>query len=261
MLDDSAVGAGYRLIVYETLGSTNQEALSRGRAGEDGRLWLQARAQTEGRGRKGRAWSSPAGNLYTTLLLVDPAEPRRAAEIGFVAGLALARAVRRLPGMPDDVRIKWPNDLVCRGAKLAGILVEGTQRPDNVFACAIGFGVNCVSHPTVPAYPTTDLSAIAAREISATSVLNLLSSEMVAALALWDKGMGFVEVRDAWLGLALPAGSALTVTTPSSTTQGLFDTIDQRGRLVLRTVTGLWTVEAADVFLTGRDLPTRSQEG
>ena len=144
----AAVAAGYRHLAFDTLGSTNDEALSRARAGDPGKLWIVAGSQSRGRGRVGRSWSSPVGNLYASLLLVDPAEPRFAAELGFVAGLALARAVNRVAGRPDEVRIKWPNDLVRHGAKLAGVLVEGTQLPGGAFACVLGFGVNCASHPS-----------------------------------------------------------------------------------------------------------------
>ena len=261
MLDAAAAAAGYRLAVFDSLGSTNQDALARARAGDPGRLWIQALAQTEGRGRRGRLWASPPGNLYVSLLLVDPAEAHRAAEIGFVAGLALARAVQRLPALAGRVHIKWPNDLVSGAAKLAGILVEGTQVPAGGFACAVGFGVNCRSHPSGVEYPTTDLSCVSGTEISASTLLNLLSSAMVDAVRLWNRGTGFAAVREAWLGSAMPAGSPLTVRTPTSTMNGFFDTIDNRGRLILRTDAGPWTVDAADVFLTPQDLPARSHKG
>ena len=261
MLDEAAIRAGYRLITYETLGSTNQDALARARAGEPGDVWIQAQTQTAGRGRKGRAWSSPPGNLYVSLLVLDPAEPQRSAELGFVAGLALARAVRRLSPPGRDVRLKWPNDLVCGGAKLAGILIEGTQRRDGAFACAIGFGVNCASHPVDLAYPATDLSRIAERSITAAEVLQELSAEFVQARDLWARGHGFSDIRRAWLPLALPPGAALTVKTQSCTASGEFRTIDERGRLVLDSNGRTMTIDAADVFLSGPALPRESREG
>ena len=259
MLDEAAVEAGYRLISYDTLGSTNQDALARARAGEPGNVWISARRQTAGRGRKGRAWSSPPGNLYVSLLVIDPSEPQRSAELGFVAGLALARAVRRLTPPGRDVRLKWPNDLICGGAKLAGILIEGTQRRDGAFACAVGFGVNCASHPLDLAYPATDMSEIAERSVSASEVLRELSAEFVRARDLWARGLGFAEVRQAWLPLALPPGSALTVKTQSCTAEGVFRTIDERGRLVLDSNGRTMTIDAADVFLGGS--PRGSREG
>lgn len=244
----ASIALSYRTIVFDQLGSTNQEGLDRARAGDRGRLWIRALMQTQGRGRVGRPWSSPVGNLYTSLILVDPSPMRFAPQLGFVAGVALASAVRRLPGVPDAVRLKWPNDLVYRGAKLAGILVEGCHRPDGAFACVIGFGVNCLSHPTGLDYPTTDLAEIGASAPSADELSRHLASEMGAALDLWDRGRNFGAVRERWLDLALPNGAPLTVRTSQSKTEGRFETIDEDGRLMLRTETGFLTVDAADVF-------------
>lgn len=261
MLDIAAERAGYRHIVLDSVGSTNDEALALARRGDAGKVWIQARAQSTGRGRSGRAWSSPTGNLYATLLLVDAAEPHHAPELGFVAGLALVRAVRRLRGIPAGVAIKWPNDLLHDGAKFAGILVEGTQRSDGGFATAIGFGVNCRSHPAGLDYPVTDLSAITGHDLSADILLRHLSAEMAAILDLWDRGRNFAAIREGWLAHALPRGSRLAARTPSSTREGTFDTIDDRGRLVLQTDAGPLIVDAADVFLTQRATPLRTPHG
>ncbi len=252
MLDERAVAAGYRHLAFDTLGSTNDEALSRARAGDPGKLWIVAGSQSQGRGRVGRSWSSPVGNLYASLLLVDPAEPRFAAELGFVAGLALARAVNRVAGRPDEVRIKWPNDLVRHGAKLAGVLVEGTQLPGGAFACVLGFGVNCASHPSGLPYEATHIESFVAASGTSAQVFEALSVSVVEMLSLWKGGREFCAIRDGWLSLALPRGSALTVKTASSTIDGCFETIDDRGRLVLNTAWGPTTIDAADVFLRDR---------
>ena len=103
--------------------STNEEARRRALAGDPGRLWIVADQQTAGRGRRGRAWMSPRGNLHASALMIDPCPPALAAQLGFVAGVALARAVTDLGAA--DVGLKWPNDLMSRGAKCAGILTEG----------------------------------------------------------------------------------------------------------------------------------------
>lgn len=250
MLDADAEAAGYRHIVHETLGSTNEEALALARGGDPGRLWVQARRQSRGRGRVGRPWSSPVGNLYATLLLVDPAESHRAPELGFVAGLALCCAVRRLPGIGSTIRLKWPNDLLHEGRKLAGILVEGTQGPGGRFAVAIGFGVNCRSHPAGLDYPVTNLSEIAGEALEADVLFGALSAEMASALAVWDGGRSFGVIREAWLAHALPRGSRLVARTATSSREGTFDTIDAVGRLVLETPEGRSVVDAADVFLS-----------
>lgn len=256
MVDPAAELSGFRHLAYEELASTNHTALELCRAGDPGDVWIRAKVQTAGRGRSGRVWSSPAGNLYVTLLLVDPAPVNAIPQLGIVAGVALARAVSGLPGMPE-VRLKWPNDLLAGGAKLAGILAEIATLPDGRRGCAIGFGVNCRSHPDSLAYPATDLRAAGAAEHSPEQVLRHLSREMALVLAQWDRGNDFEQIRDAWLTCALPLGSRLTVRTASQDLRGTFETIDPTGRLMLRTEAGLHTVDAADVFLQQQGEPAR----
>ena len=119
------------VIRFDTVDSTNAEALRRACAGTRGPLWVVAAAQSAGRGRRGRAWTSPPGNLYASLLLVDPAPAAVAPQLAFVAGIAVRDAciARRRPGLADALALKWPNDLLCRGAKIAGILIEGRAPP------------------------------------------------------------------------------------------------------------------------------------
>ena len=101
--------------------------------------------QTAGRGRRGRSWVSPPGNLHATLLLTDPAPAAAAPQLGFVAGLALHdAAAAAAPGLRLALALKWPNDLLCSERKIAGILIEGEGDP---VAVAIGIGVNCRHHP------------------------------------------------------------------------------------------------------------------
>ena len=138
--------AGVRHRSYDALGSTNAEALALARAGERGPLWLSATQQTAGRGRRGREWVSEPGNLYATLLLSTPSAADVAPQLSFVAALAVHDAiVACAPALADRLRLKWPNDVLIGGAKVAGILIEAESSP--VFYVAIGIGVNCVSHP------------------------------------------------------------------------------------------------------------------
>src|SRR5258708_39940625 len=124
----------------DTVDSTNAEALRRARAGERGPLWIVARQQSAGRGRRGRAWVSPPGNLHATLLLTDPAPAAAAPQLGFVAGLALVdAAAAAAPLLASRLALKWPNDLLCGARKIAGILIEGEGSPLTV---AVGIGVN-----------------------------------------------------------------------------------------------------------------------
>src|SRR5712692_4211667 len=118
--------------------STNAEALRLAKARERGPLWIVAKEQSAGRGRRGRAWTSPAGNLHATLLLTDPSPPAVAPQLGFVAGLALCDAVAvAAPSLASRLALKWPNDLLCGGRKIAGILIEGEGDP---VAAAVGIG-------------------------------------------------------------------------------------------------------------------------
>src|SRR5229473_5485322 len=125
-LAPGAAAAGVGLIACDTVGSTNAEALAYARSGERGPLWITARRQTAGRGRRGRTWVSEPGNLYATLLLTDPGPAERAAELSFVAALAVRDAIVEMaPGLGSRLKVKWPNDLLIDRAKVAGILIEG----------------------------------------------------------------------------------------------------------------------------------------
>ncbi len=248
-LAERAIRAGYRINSFEVLGSTSDEAMRRAQAGDRGPLWVVAARQTGGRGRQGRVWTSPPGNLYASLLLVDPVAPAVAPQLGFVAGVALAEAVEACAAPAGPVLIKWPNDLVHGGAKLAGILVDGGRCRDGRFACALGFGVNRLSHPEGLPYPATDLFSIAPARPGLDTLMEALSAKLAEVLDLFDRGRGFAAVREAWLARALPRGTPMTVATSSVRADGVFETIDAGGRLVLTTSDGTIVIDAGDVFL------------
>ena len=240
----------YRVENFESLGSTNDEAIARLKAGDPGGLFIVATSQTGGRGRWGREWSSPPGNLYATLALADPAPVAVAPQIGFVAGVALATALRSLFGDDRRLKIKWPNDLLFEGAKLAGILLESAPLPGHRIACVVGFGVNCLSHPTGLPYRATSINA-AGRQIDAAVVLAALAVELEKQLAIWDRGRGFAATRSSWLALAAGLGERVEVALPLARRHGRFEGIDPMGRLVLESDGDLVLVDAGDVFLPG----------
>ena len=201
----------YRILSFDTLGSTNDEAMARLKAGEPGGFIVAAARQTGGRGRQGRAWSSPRGNLYASLALVDPAPLALAPQLGFVAGVALCDALRaRLDG-DRRLQIKWPNDMVFASAKLAGILLESARLADGRLGCVIGFGVNCLSHPEDLPYRATDLGAAGDPAPDAAAVLAALAREIERHLATWSRGDGFPAIREAWLARAAGLGERITV--------------------------------------------------
>ncbi len=231
---------------YETLGSTNAEALALVRAGERGPLWITAKVQTAGRGRRGRAWVSPAGNLYATLLLTEPSPPAEAPQLSFVAALALHDAVSEVvPQLAPLLQVKWPNDLLLGGAKLAGILVEGDNEP--LFTVAIGIGVNCAGHPPETNYPATDLAAAGA-EVSPERLFAALAHAMARRLAQWRAGIGFASIRADWLKRAAGLGQEIRVRLPQSELTGRFEGLDEAGRLLLAGPAGLTPIAAGEVF-------------
>ena len=241
--------AGPRHITYETLGSTNAEALALARAGERGPLWISARVQETGRGRRGNAWASPPGNLYATLLLTEPSPKALAPQLSFVAALALHDAVNdRAPRLGPALKVKWPNDLLLGPAKLSGILIEGESEP--VFAVAIGIGVNCVSHPADTAFPATDLVA-AGVSVTPDALLAALSASMARRLEQWRGGEGFAAIRADWLKRAAGLGQPIKVRLPERELNGRFHGLDEAGRLQLEQSGGLTTVTAGEVFGLG----------
>jgi BirA family transcriptional regulator, biotin operon repressor / biotin---[acetyl-CoA-carboxylase] ligase len=244
-LAPEAAAAGVGLIVRDTVGSTNSEALALARAGERGPLWVTARAQSAGRGRRGRTWVSEPGNLYATLLLTDPAPPERAAQLSFVAALAVHDAIAACaPTAATRLGFKWPNDVLLGGAKLAGILIEAEgTRP---LLVAVGIGVNCRHHPAETDYPATDLAAAGAA-VTAEDLFQALSVAMLHRLREWDAG--FAPTRAAWLARAGGVGGELTARLGARNLTGRFETLDEAGRLVLRLPDGaVETIAAGEVF-------------
>jgi len=238
--------AGVRYLRFDTLGSTNAEALARARAGERGPLWIVAAAQTAGRGRRGAAWTSAPGNLYSTLLLTEPSPPVASPQLSFVAALALHDAVATCaPQLGPALKLKWPNDLLLGGAKLAGILLEGESDP--VASVAIGIGVNCAHHPEATGYPATDL-AVAGALVTPEQLLVELAAAMTQRLAQWRRGEGFAAIRADWLKRAAGLGGDIRVRLPEREFAGRFEGLDEAGRLLVRAGGVLTAVGAGEVF-------------
>ncbi len=240
---------GVRHIALATTDSTNAEALRRARQGEAGPLWITAEVQTAGRGRSGNSWVSEPGNLYATLLLREPSSPSAAPQLGFVAGLAVHDAVAACaPNLGPLLQLKWPNDLLCKGRKLAGLLIEAENVP--VFAAAIGIGINCVSHPDHASYPAIDLK-FAGVDLTPGALFAALAETMRSRLTQWARGEGFASIRADWLKRAAGLGEPIKVRLPDRQLAGRFSGVDDSGRLLLETAGKTETVTAGEVFSLG----------
>jgi BirA family transcriptional regulator, biotin operon repressor / biotin---[acetyl-CoA-carboxylase] ligase len=248
--DPAVVAAGVRIMERDTVDSTNTEALALARTGECGPLWVTARRQSAGRGRRGRVWVSEAGNLYASLLLTDPSPPDRAAELSFVAGLAVHDAVASFAASAAArLALKWPNDVLIDGKKFSGILIEGEGS-----AVVTGIGVDCAHHPEITVFPATDLS-VSGVAVPVEGLFTELSAAMMRRIAQWNRGAGFNQTRADWLARAAGVGGPIRVALPQGECAGRFETVDARGRLILRLPDGgIETITAGDVsaFPSGR---------
>jgi BirA family biotin operon repressor/biotin-[acetyl-CoA-carboxylase] ligase len=245
-LGPKARSAGFRLAAFDEIGSTNTEAMARARQGERGPMWFVTTEQTAGRGRRQRAWVAPRGNLASSVLEVLDVSPAIAATMGFAFGLAHAAALQRvsieanlrLAGSDQlDYRLKWPNDILVRGQKLCGLLVEAEAITDGGLAVVAGIGTNIVAAPEGTPTPATSLNALGVH-VGAEELFAALSDAWVEFRGIWDRGRGFAEIRNAWLEHAFGVGEPVAIKTGTTTVQGMFDTIDDTGCLIVRTAEG-----------------------
>lgn len=234
------VGAPLVQTVSET-SSTNDDLRALVRTGAPEGLWLRAERQTGGKGRQGRQWQSPPGNLYASTIVRLRSDDPPAPSLALVAAVALHEAVNLFhPSGNGTILIKWPNDLMARGAKLAGILLERIDA-----AVVIGFGANLAHAPDLPDRPTASLAALTGAAPDPALVAEALAEAFARWLGLWRRE-GLTRLRSAWLAAAHPVGSALS--TPAG--DGLFDGLDETGSLRLRLADGTThVIHAGDVFL------------
>jgi len=221
---------GWRLVALQSVGSTNDEAgrLADGGAPEGTVVW--AREQQGGRGRRGRAWASPPGNLYSSTVLRPDCPAARAAELGFVAALAVGDLV------PSGraVRLKWPNDVLVDGGKIAGILLESAvSQSGHVQHVVAGIGINVSFAPQLPdmRYPGAALGG------TVEAALEALTAGLAARLAQWRRD-GFESIRTAWLAQAGPLGATVDVRLGDGLASGRFAGLDLDGALLLDTADG-----------------------
>ncbi len=237
--------------VLATTDSTNAHALREAPVLR-GPAWFLGLTQTAGRGRRARAWSSPPGNFHATLLMFPTESPDLVALRSFAAALALRDAFAAITGLPQCFTLKWPNDVLLNGAKVAGILLEATSSGAGVQALAIGIGVNLISHPDAPLMEEGALPAVS---LLSETGLRVTPQAFLAALApayaRWEAvftAQGFAPLQQEWLAHAARLGEVIRARTGKDTYSGVFDTIDSSGNLILLTATGRLTIPAAEVF-------------
>ena len=206
-------------------------------------VWLRAARQTGGRGRMGRAWESPAGNLHcSTLVRLRDGDP-----LPHTLALVAANAAHALvaPLCAGQARIKWPNDILVEGAKVAGILLERTGD-----AVVVGIGVNVADHPKGLDRPVTSLAAQGAADADAAALLERLAELFAHWLAIW-RAQGLEPVLTHWLLNAHPSGTQMRVIQPDGeVVEGTFDTLDRQGMLILRLANGnARAIHAGDILL------------
>ena len=243
-----ALPEGFRLHRYETLGSTNDEAKALARAGAPEGTLVWAGEQTAGRGRRGRIWLSPPGNLYLSLVLRPEGAPSRAAQLGFVAALGLGDALAAMTGPAIRLRYKWPNDLLANGGKLAGILLESEMSAkDRLDFVVVGVGVNILSAPVDVEFPATSLAAEGIAGVTPPVLLEGFARHFEGWARRWGEE-GFAPLRMAWLARASGLGDRVRVRLERSTLFGRFQGLDDDGALVLDAVEGRRRIAAGDVF-------------
>ena len=247
----SAKGEGAGRIVLPEIDSTNAEGFRRA-ATLAGPTWILAGLQTAGRGRRARPWTSPPGNFHGTLVLKPTEPPETVALRSFAAALALRDALVQVTGLDRSFTLKWPNDVLCNGGKLAGILLEsqGLNGPDPVLC--IGIGVNLIAAPDPAqvepgAVPPVSLLQETGLRITPEAFLDALAPAYVAWEAAFQTE-GFAPLRAAWLAHAARLGETIRARTGKGSREGVFEGIDAQGNLILRAPQGKLAIPAAEVF-------------
>jgi len=247
-MNPAGLPEGYRLVAFDTIDSTSDEAKRLALAGAPHGTAVWARRQEKGRGRRGRGWSSPEGNLYLSVLLRPDVAPPIAGQLTFVAALALAEAIEALTGPVPGLGLKWPNDLLIDGCKIAGILLESQAVPERLDWIVIGIGVNLRHHPAEAERPSTALSEVLSVAPGAEAMRDALLPALDRRLRLW-LAEGFAPVRAAWLERAVGLGQPVTVRLERETLPGRFAALDADGTLLLDQPDGTRRrIAAGDVF-------------
>lgn len=240
----------FSLIPLDSVGSTNDEARRLAEEGAAHGTIVWAGEQTKGRGRQGRSWTSPRGNLYTSVILRPDCKLTEAAQVSFVACVALGEAIAAKVGSAVEVTYKWPNDIMFNGKKGVGLLLESKATPQGALDWVIvGMGTNIAHYPDDTRYPASSLQKEGADPALAPEVLlEELARQLDIWLEIWRK-RGFGDIRAAWKQRVQGLGKAMEVRLPKETLTGVFGDLDSDGALLLKLEDGRTrTITAGDVF-------------
>jgi BirA family biotin operon repressor/biotin-[acetyl-CoA-carboxylase] ligase len=240
--------AGWRLYEHKCLESTNAEAFRLLRDGAEVPAIVWAQRQTAGRGRHGRAWESPAGNLFVSYLLRPQVPISDAAQLGFVAAIAVADCVAAF-ARQAEISLKWPNDVLCGGRKVCGILLESASHTPGTTDLVLGIGINIQHAPEKARFPASCLvSEGAPSTLTPEDLLGPLSMALAKWIDRWEKE-GFTSIRSAWLARAVGVGREVETSLPGGVVRGLFEDLNSDGALLLRLSSGeLRQINAGDVY-------------
>lgn len=239
--------AGFGFLRLSSTDSTNEEARRRVSAGVSAPLWICAERQIAGRGRQGRSWAEAPGNLYSSLLLPFHGSASDAALLSFAACLSVADFFESRSG---KAALKWPNDPLINGGKAAGVLLESISRGPVVDYLIIGIGVNLTAHPpgeAEAAHPPTDLMSETGEKVEPEDALAFIAARFAHWYEIF-RNAGFAPLREAWLARAARIGEPVRARTQRETIEGVFETIDEAGALVLRLPSGIRKIHAADIY-------------
>ena len=239
---------GYALLELDEIDSTNQEAKRRAAAGVTSPLWIVAARQSEGRGRRGNAWQSLLGNLAATLLIRPERRAAECAQLSFAAALAVSDM---LAGFAPHAHLglKWPNDVLADGRKIAGILLESESKADGTAAwLAVGIGVNLAAYPDDVELPATSLAVQGILPPTPRDAMLDLAAAFAKWYEVW-RTQGFAPVREAWLARASGLGSRVRARLAKEEIVGVFQGIDESGALLLGLAGGVTrAIAAGEVF-------------
>jgi BirA family biotin operon repressor/biotin-[acetyl-CoA-carboxylase] ligase len=238
---------GYALKAFDVIDSTNEEARRLAAAGQREPVWIAAERQTAGRGRRGRTWESSTGNLAATLLIRPGKSTAECAQLSFAAAIAAQETVAGFA--PDaDTRVKWPNDVLVNGRKIAGILLESASTGTMPDWLAIGIGINLAHHPEGTEFPATSLPALGITAPKPPEALACLAASFAKWYETW-RASGFQPLRDAWLARAAGLGTRIRARLSDGEFWGMFEGINETGALILREAHGKTrAIAAGEVF-------------